>query len=156
VKAATPVVRALERAMPALAPALPRVPAVLSSGQELISEAIPAVRAVAASNLGPTLSEARQVLGDLPIQQLDVAIGRAVSLLEDASAQRLPERAAEAADLLEKVLAVQHHVVTLQETSVKVQRRSLEIQRRTLSHTRSIDNRLGGQLPLPPLSRRRP
>jgi hypothetical protein len=37
---------------------------------------------------------------------------------------------------------------------VKIQGRSLEVQRRALSHTRSIDNRLGGQL-APPLGARR-
>jgi hypothetical protein len=157
IEAAAPLVRTLDDYLPSLrsagaviGPSLPRLPAILSSGQELIAETVPVVRSIAASGLAPTLAEARQVFAEFPTTELDTAIQRASGLLDDPALLQLPDRVERAVALLEEVLAVQHQLVGLQEQSVKIQSRSLEIQRRTLSHTRSIDNRLGGQL-APPL-----
>jgi hypothetical protein len=158
VDSATPVVRALGAALPSLrsagavlGPALPRLPAFLISGQQLIAEAVPVLREVADSGLAPTLEQARQLLTDVPVARLDEVLTQVSGLLDQAATMQLPENAERAVDLLQEVLAVQHHLVTLQTRSVRIQSRSLDVQRRTLSHTRSIDNRLGGQLAPPPL-----
>ena len=158
VDSATPVVRALGAALPSLrtagavlGPALPRLPAFLVSGQQLIAEAVPVVREIAGSGLAPTLEQARQLLTDVPVGRLDEVLARVSALLDEAATMELPQNAEEAVRLLREVLAVQHHLVTLQQRSVRVQSRSLDVQRRTLSHARSIDNRLGGQLAPPPL-----
>jgi len=162
VDSATPVIRALGSALPTLRSAgevlgssLPRLPAFLISGQQLIAEAVPVLREVADSGLAPTLEQARQLLTDVPVGELDEVLSRTSALLDQAATMQLPENAEEAVGLLRELLAVQHHLVTLQSRSVRVQARSLDVQRRTLSHTRSIDNRLGGQLvPPPPLGSR--
>jgi hypothetical protein len=156
VRSAKPVVDLLAAAAPSLrsagailGPTLPRLSAFVGSGQELVAEAVPVLRMIAGSGLAPTLAQARQVLGGVPVDKLDSALARASVLLDDAATTQLPARVAETADLLEQVLAVQHELVALQKHSVRVQTRSLNVQLRTLSHTRSIDNRLGGQLPSP-------
>ena len=157
VDSATPVVRALGDALPGLrsagavlGPALPRLPAFLISGQQLIAEAVPVLREVGNSGLVTTLEQARELLTDVPVARLDEVLSQVSALLDRAATLELPENAEKATGLLQEVLAVQHHLVTLQEQSVRIQGRSLDIQRRTLSHTRSIDNRLGGELQ-PPL-----
>lgn len=158
VDSATPVVRALGAALPSLrsagavlGPALPRLPAFLISGQQLVAEAVPVLREVAGSGLAPTLEQARQLLTDVPVARLDEVLTQVSVLLDQTATMQLPENVADAVGLLREVLAVQHHLITLQQRTFSTLSKSLDVQRRTLSHTRSIDNRLGGQLAPPPL-----
>ena len=129
-----PALRFVGRELPSvlrvLAPAFDRVPAIAVAGQQLIGEAIPAARAVSDSRLPETVTEAS-------------------ALIDRALASDLPARARRASRRLKELLGIQRQTLALQQQSVAIQRRSLDVQRRTLGHLRHLDNRTGGEIPLP-------
>ena len=155
VEDAQPVLATLANELPsivssgrAIAPTLDRLPALVTAGQQLISEAFPALRVLRESELGPTLTAIRgslfELLGD---GRLSAILIRARSLLDQVEALGLPARAARASKRIERVLKVQRRTLAIQERSFNVQAQTLQVQLEALGHIRSIDEKTGGQVP---------
>ena len=163
---AAPVLRTFGRQLPSafdvvrtLAPALDRVPAITIMAQELISEAIPAVREVrSGSRYGETIEIVNGLTTQLADNGLASTFAQIRSLLDEVAALDLPQydatravrRLGRVVAIQEQTLAIQQQSLGTQTTTLKTLRRSLDIQRETLVRIRSIDDRLGGQLPIPP------
>jgi hypothetical protein len=93
------------------------------------------------SDLPATTASLQQLISDLSAgDRLTRSLDATTSLLSEVQARGLPQKAVSSTRRLRDLL-------TTQRQAFQVLQQSLTIQRRTLSHTRSIDEKLGGQLP---------
>jgi len=164
----------LERVLAVSAPVADEAEPLIDAATTTFDESLPAVRD--ASDLLATLSDngsdVSVVLDRLPAFQLSITsffrdAGQTVRLASDflaaAQSHDLVGKAVDSHRLLENVLAIQLETLDVQKRSLRTQRRSLSvqlstthklrrslgIQRSTLDHARSLDNKTGGELPIP-------
>lgn len=102
------------------------------------------IDSLSSSELPVTLAEVDALLADLSAgDRLVNNLDTTTALLSEAEAKRLPERAVSSSRRLKDLLEVQRR-------AYETLKGSLRIQQETLGHVRSIDNKLGGQLPIAP------
>lgn len=150
---AAPLVGSLLAARPEVEDLAARLPLVLSSVQGLAAEGIPLAEALNASDLPGlaasldasdlpvTMASLQRVLSALEAgDRLPLALDATTAVLADVRARELPRRAEASARRIGALLRVQRR-------AYGVLRESLSVQRETLGHVRSIDEKLGGQIP---------
>jgi ABC-type transporter Mla subunit MlaD len=165
IRQAAPLVGRVLSASSGIADSTSRLPTVLAGLQGLINEGIPLaqglrssdlpglveglrtadlpalVEALSSSGIPATVASAQELLDALASgDRLTGTLDQASLLFDQVEARRLPDRAVATAHRIRALLGVQRR-------AAKILRRSFGVQRRTLSHARSIDEKLGGELP---------
>jgi hypothetical protein len=122
----------------------------LRGGAAVFSEGGQILQSLQVANLAPAVLTAGHLLGELESgDRLVRALDATTSLAESASSLGLPSKAVRSSRRLKLLLDVQRRAYDVQRKNLQILQRSLEIQKRTLAHTRSIDEKTGGNLPVP-------